>query len=214
MPRGISALRPVASQKIRSTRPLVRGRSFTDRNNEKSQLVTVIDEDSAHRVFPGQDPIGKYLRTGLSEHPVEIVGIAGRVKHSGLDPDTTAQERAQLYFPVGQLPDNFLPFAAKGITGIVRSKTSLATLMLSIRKSLNGFDSERAAFGEQRMTDAIAGSLAPRRFSLFVLGLRLGFASRGGHCLSIWRRPCGAADSSLLLSQLRGVFTLRSPQIL
>ena len=103
-------------------------------------------------------------------HPVEIVGIAGRVMHSRLDPDATAQERAQLYFPIAQLPDNFLRFAAKGITGVVRSKTSLATLMVSIRKSLSGFDSERAAFGEQRMTDAIAGSLAPRRFSLIVLG--------------------------------------------
>jgi len=150
--------------------PLLRGRSFTDRDTEKRQLVTVIDEDSARRMFPGQDPIGKYLRTGLSERPAEIVGIAGRVKHSGLDPNAAAQERAQLYFPIGQLPDSFLPFAANGITGIVRSKTSPAALMSSIRKSLSGFDSERAAFGEQRMTDAIAGSLAPRRFSLIVLG--------------------------------------------
>src|SRR5260370_3492771 len=150
--------------------PLLRGRSFTDRDTEKTQLVTMIDEDSARRVFPGQDPIGKYLRTGLSEHPVEIGGIGGRVMDWGLGPDGTAKERAQLYFPIAQLPDNFLRFAAKGITGVVRSKTSLATLMVSIRKSLNGFDSERAAFGEQRMTDAIAGSLAPRRFSLIVLG--------------------------------------------
>jgi putative ABC transport system permease protein len=71
---------------------------------------------------------------------------------------------------VGQLPDNFLPFAANGITGIVRAKTNPATLMAAIRKNLSGFDSERAAFAEQRMTDAIAGSLAPRRFSLVVLG--------------------------------------------
>jgi hypothetical protein len=34
------------------------------------------------------------------------------------------------------------------------------------RRDLNAFDSERAVFGEQRMTDAIAGSLAPRRIDL------------------------------------------------
>jgi putative ABC transport system permease protein len=45
-----------------------------------------------------------------------------------------------------------------------------AALLRSIRRDLNAFDSERAVFGEQRMTDAIAGSLAPRRFSLIVLG--------------------------------------------
>jgi predicted permease len=150
--------------------PLLRGRSFTGRDSEKSQLVTVIDEETARRVFPGQDPSGKYLRTGLFNRPVELVGIAGRVKHSGLDFDATAADRAQLYFPIGQLPTFMLPFAANGIAGIVRSKTDAAALISAVRKNLNAFDSECAVFGEQRMTDAIAGSLARRRFSLIVLG--------------------------------------------
>jgi putative ABC transport system permease protein len=149
---------------------LLRGRSFTDQDSEKGQLATVIDEDSARVVFPGQNPIGKYLHTGLFEHPVKIVGIARRVKHSELAPDAAAIERAQLYFPIAQLPDLILPFAANnGIACIVRSKIDPATLLRSIRKELDKFNSERAVFGEQRMADAIADSLAPRRFLLMVL---------------------------------------------
>jgi predicted permease len=151
--------------------PLVRGRSFTNRDTENSRLVAVIDQDSARGIFPGQDPIGKYLHTGLWDRPVEIVGIAGRVKHSQLDPDAAALQRAQLYFPIAQIPDLLLPLAANnGVTCIVRSKIEPAALLKTIRKELKTFDSERAIFGEQRMTDAIAGSLGPRRFSLIVLG--------------------------------------------
>ena len=157
--------------------PLVRGRSFNDQDTEKSQLVTVIDQDSARALFAGQDPIGKYLHTGLWDQPVRIIGIAGRVKHSDLDPGARARDQAQLYFPITQLPDFLLPFAAnEGITCIVRSKLEPAVLLKSVRAELRGFDSERAIFGAQRMTDAIAGSLAPRRFSLIVLGAFAGVA--------------------------------------
>jgi putative ABC transport system permease protein len=151
--------------------PLVRGRSFTDRDMAESPLVTVIDEDSARAIFPGQNPIGKYLHSGLGERPVEIVGIAGRIKQSDLDPDAGALQRAQLYFPLAQLPDFILPMAAhNGVFCIVRSKMEPAALLRSIRTSLASFDSERAIFAGRPMTDAIAGSLAPRRFSMIVLG--------------------------------------------
>ena len=41
--------------------PLLGGRSFTDRDTEKTPFVAVVDEDSARALFPGQNPIGKYL---------------------------------------------------------------------------------------------------------------------------------------------------------
>ncbi len=150
--------------------PLSRGRSFTDRDTDKSHLVTVIDEELARTAFPRQNPVGKHIRVNLFTRPVEIVGIAGHVKHSGLDSDAMAKQRSQLYVPISQLPDSFLPLAANAIAGIVRSKTNPATLIPSIRKNLSAFDTGRAVHSEQLMTDAIAGSLARRRFSLIVLG--------------------------------------------
>ena len=61
--------------------------------------------------------------------------------------------------------------ANNGITWIVRSNIEpTAPTETRRRHELKTFDSDRAIFGEQRMTDAIAGSLAPRRFSLIMLG--------------------------------------------
>jgi predicted permease len=149
----------------------LRGRSFTNRDTDKSPLVTIVDEELARTVFPGQDPIGKRIRVSLFERgPAEIVGVAGHVKHAGLDADATDKERLEFYFPITQLPDISLPLAIHILTGIVRSKAAPETLMRSIRTELASFDTGGAVGSEQLMTDAIAGSLAPRRFSLIVLG--------------------------------------------
>jgi len=150
--------------------PLLRGRSFTRQDTIGHPLVVIVDEELARQVFPGQNPIGKRLHVSGFEEPAEIIGIAGHVKHSGLESDATAPERWEFYFSYMQLRDDILPLAANGITGIVRSKTAPAALMGAIRQELAAFDSGRAVHDEQLMTDSIAASLAKRRFSLIVLG--------------------------------------------
>ena len=137
-------------------------------------MVAVIDEDTARAVFPGQDPIGKFLRIKpLYDRPLEIVGLAGRVKQIRLDPDAAINGFAQIYTPLDQMPDSILPIMANAFAGIVRfnarSNFDRAALLSAVRKQVNAFDGG-AVFGERWMADAIASSLAPRRFSLIVLG--------------------------------------------
>jgi predicted permease len=151
--------------------PLLRGRSFTPQDSANSSVVVIVDEELARAVFPGEDPIGKHLRIGLfgPGRPAEIIGIAGHVKHSGLDADATARVRSQFYAPIMQLPDAFLPLAANATAGIVRFQGESANVITAIRNELGVFDERRAVHSEQLMTDIVAGSLARRRFSLFIL---------------------------------------------
>ncbi len=155
--------------------PLLRGRAFSEGDTQGRPLVAVIDEDSARAVFQGEDPIGKQLHVWLHDRPVEIVGIAGRVKQARLDPDAESNQYAQLYIPIGQMPDSIVPMMANAFASLVRSKTEPAALLRELRKEVNSFDGG-AVFGEQWMTDNIAASLAPRRFSLIVLGCFAGIA--------------------------------------
>ena len=53
--------------------PLVRGRGFTAPEVSGDLPVIVISEGAAHRLFPGQDPLGKVLR---ADRPRTVVGIA------------------------------------------------------------------------------------------------------------------------------------------
>jgi predicted permease len=155
---------------------ILRGRSFTRYDTASSPLVAVVDEELARTAFPGQDPIGKRIHSAVFEmnQTIEIVGIARHVKHAGLDTDATDMVRMECYFPINQLPDRILPLAATAVAGIVRSKTAPEALLPSIRKELASFENDRAIVAERLMTDAIAASLASRRFSIIVLG---GFAS-------------------------------------
>ncbi|MBV8845919.1 MAG: SpoIIE family protein phosphatase [Bryobacterales bacterium] len=150
--------------------PLLRGRFFTAAEIDKDQRVAVVDEELARETFPGQDALGKSIRRGLSGNALQIVGIAGHVKHSGIDSDASAKFRAELYLPLSEISDRMLTGAAADVTGIVHSRVNRATLINSIRTDLRSFNGDRAVSGENLMTDAIAGSFAPRRFSLVVLG--------------------------------------------
>ena len=62
-------------------------------------------EAAPRKFFPGQNPIGKRVNVGLLGVLAEIVGVAGHVKHFGLDSDANATIQSQFYFPMMQVPD-------------------------------------------------------------------------------------------------------------
>ncbi len=66
--------------------PIVKGRSFTARDNESAApLVAIVNQSMARHRFPGEDPIGKRISFDNGERWAEIVGVAGDVREYGLD---------------------------------------------------------------------------------------------------------------------------------
>ncbi|HJT79744.1 MAG TPA: ADOP family duplicated permease, partial [Chthoniobacterales bacterium] len=88
---------------------LLRGRDFTEADNEKSQRVCLIDEDGARTWFPNTDPIGKELRIygkpGDPPKPAIVVGVVGRVIYDRL---TAKRAVPCVYVPQFQEPDSFM----------------------------------------------------------------------------------------------------------
>jgi predicted permease len=67
--------------------PLLRGRNFDARDRIGSPRVTIVSETMARRYFPGENPLGQRLKhggPGLNNPYMEIVGVVGDVKYSGL----------------------------------------------------------------------------------------------------------------------------------
>ena len=56
--------------------PLLRGRDFTERDDERAPAVVVVNETFARRYWPKQDPIGKRVRRGPDTPWLQVVGVA------------------------------------------------------------------------------------------------------------------------------------------
>ncbi|MFZ0415713.1 MAG: FtsX-like permease family protein, partial [Candidatus Acidiferrales bacterium] len=151
--------------------PLERGRFITAQDTNHSPNVIVIDEQFSKKFFPGVDPIGKLVNLSILNVQAQVVGVAGHVKHWGLDSDATAKIQAQFYFPVMQVPDQFMPLLSSGVDFVARTQGPPDSFTDPMRRAAERFNSQLVFFGPESMDDIITDSLADRRFSMILLGV-------------------------------------------
>ena len=70
--------------------PLLRGRTFNERDTKDSPRVIIIDQAMAEQYFPGEDPIGKRLGVDVGNDDEgwvmsEIVGVVARMRFHAVD---------------------------------------------------------------------------------------------------------------------------------
>ena len=70
--------------------PLLRGRTFNERDTKDSPRVIIIDQAMAEQYFPGEDPIGKRLGVDVGNDEEgwvmsEIVGVVARMRFHAVD---------------------------------------------------------------------------------------------------------------------------------
>ena len=139
---------------------MVRGRGFTEHDDERAASVAVINETMAAKYWPGEDPIGKHVKLSYNNTPPrEIVGIAADVKQTSL----TDAVSSQIYTPFVQAPWPFL-------TAVARTPAAPDAAAGSLRQALARLDPGQAA-GEIRTFDQfLARSIATPRFTAILLG--------------------------------------------
>jgi predicted permease len=148
--------------------PLLRGRSFTDADNETGNPVVLVDQTAAERYWPNQDPIGKRILQNIQNIPgvlmapqwTTIVGIVGRTKSEGLD----APYSAHIFVPSYQN-------VTLSMTIYVRAAASAESLQNTIRAAVQSVDPNLPVFGVRTMEDVVSDSLASRRFALQLMAL-------------------------------------------
>jgi predicted permease len=142
--------------------PLKRGRDVQESDDAAASRVVLIDERSAQRFWPGQDPIGK--RVGFNKTTWrEVVGVVGAVRNRGLD----VASREQIYIP-------YLQSAQPNTYYVIHASGDAAVLTPAIRAVLRDVDPRLPVFDVQTMEQRLSGSVAPRRLSA---GLLVAFAA-------------------------------------
>jgi predicted permease len=143
---------------------LVRGRSFTESDEDGKPLVAIIDESTARKYWPGIDPLGRRVRfrRDRTKPWTTIVGIVRDIKSDGLDIDGAPHIYVSTYQD-----------SNKRLSVVLRTSLSASVLEPQIRHEIQSIDPGLPLFGVASMTDVLDRSLASRRFSADLVG---GFA--------------------------------------
>ncbi len=137
---------------------LIKGRMFTESDDEKSPKVVVISQTMARRYWPNEEPLGKLIGQGPGRWR-EIVGVVKDVKHFGLDADTPPS----MYLPVLQAP-------ARAMTLTVRTSVEPESITPALRREIWASDRNLAISQVQTMDELMASSIAQQRFTFWLLG--------------------------------------------
>jgi predicted permease len=157
--------------------PLLRGRFFTNQDDNHAPNVAVVDEVFARKYFGGQDAIGKRLHMSKVDvqpgSTVEIVGVVGHVNQWGLDTDATQSLRAELYLPTMQMTDSYIANVpgGGGTFMLVRTESAPEPLLDSLRSTARQMNPEHVLYSAETMDHVVSTTLAPRRFSMILLGV-------------------------------------------
>src|SRR6202167_1368728 len=170
--RPVESLQDLRAERIRISpdyfkvlqSALLRGRSFTEDDEDGNRLVALIDESTAHKFGPIGDPRGRRVR--FARAPTKpwttVVGIVQDIKSDGLDIDGVPHIYVSTYQD-----------SSKRLSVVLRTSLPAAVLEPQIRHEIQSIDPGLPVFNVSSMNDVLDRSLASRRFSADLVG---GFA--------------------------------------
>ena len=145
--------------------PIRSGRDFRTMDREQQPRVAIVNEAFVRQLVPGQNPIGIRIDWARSNEPHEwmtIIGVAGDVKHSGLNQPVDPA----VYAPFSQNDEAWRKF----MTLVIRTRVPEASLVEDVKKQVWSLDSQIPVSGIQSMDDLLAVSVAQERFNMLLLG--------------------------------------------
>jgi putative ABC transport system permease protein len=138
--------------------PLLRGRDFDGRDLPDAPAKVIVNEAFVRQFFPGEDPLGRKLVTGMGQKISEIVGVVADT-HSV---DLNTPPRAEYYLPALQRGENFTMV-------MVRTEGDPAAFAGAVRAALREIDADQPLLNPQPYTTLIAQSFAERRLVMLLL---------------------------------------------
>jgi putative ABC transport system permease protein len=151
--------------------PIRAGRDFTEMDREGKPLVAIVNEEFVREFFPRESPLGGRVDWAQRDGPhkwMTIIGVAGDVKHSGLNQPTDPA----IYTPFSQNDERWRLW----MTIAIRTRSMSPGLIEEIKKQVWSLDSQLPASDIQTMVDMLSVSLAEQRFDMLLLTLFAGLA--------------------------------------
>ena len=155
--------------------PLLSGRRFTEADGEKSAKVALVSAATARQFWPGQDPIGKYIRVLWERERRIVVGVVGDVRQFNLAGKSPSFISGAFYTPYPQSTgmDRKLPTA---MTLILRTAANAPQLAGDLRRLVASVNPNAPLSEVRTMNAAVDASTSSSR-SLMWLFISFGAAA-------------------------------------
>jgi putative ABC transport system permease protein len=143
--------------------PLRHGRLFDE--SDGKQAVAILSEKITRLLWPGEDPIGKWIRDGDSTPATKIVGVVGDIRSSALEKEPSSA----MYLPYwqGDLVE------LSGMALMVRTDVDSQSIAGVLRDEVRKLDAEIPIAEMKTMERVVSESVSRRRFQMFIIS---GFA--------------------------------------
>jgi predicted permease len=141
---------------------LIAGRDITWDDLVNNRSVVVINQNVAHRLWPGQNPVGRIAYAGGGQP--EVIGVISDVRESNAEED----EAAQMFLPATK------QFGPEGSYLVVRSKISSASLAPSVMRTLREINPGQSASEFTPVQTLVDRATSPRRFFVLLVGVFAG----------------------------------------
>jgi putative ABC transport system permease protein len=139
--------------------PIIAGRAFEDADVDSMRNAVVISNALARQFWPGENPLGKRLRSSFDPTvSLEVVGIAGDVKERGLQ---VLEAPAMLYRMINRQ-------GGGRISLVVRSEDDNPAVVQGVTRVLQGLDPQLTVRDAQSMETLVESSLRQHRFSMYL----------------------------------------------
>jgi len=151
--------------------PLLSGRVFNRQDDAAgANSVVIISASLAQLAFPGEDPIGRRIKPGISSgnsgEPMRVVvGVVGDVKAEGL----AAPSVPESYVPYAQLP--FAPMSV-----MVRTAMAPANVVPTLTSEVQSLDNALPLLHIKTLDEYVSDSIVATRFEAVLLGIFGGLA--------------------------------------
>jgi predicted permease len=143
---------------------VIQGRGFEATDRSASPPVAVINQAARQMYWRGDDPVGQRIRLGeatmtYGKLEYEIVGVVGDTRLRNLD----EQARPQIYLAQRQT-------GWGAMTYYVRATGDLSATLESAKREVWAVDPLQDFYQTSTLETLMSSTLAPRRFSLLLLG--------------------------------------------
>lgn len=154
---------------------LVAGRDFDDRDTLAVPFVGIVSEATAARLWPGQDAIGRQLRSGsgATATTTTVIGVAADARHRGrfrFSEGAAAHEpQLDIYYPFAQRPNSLVTFG-------VRAHGDAAGLTSTVRAAIARFDPTVPVYDVESLENRMRTEESPVAFAAVLLNIYGGLA--------------------------------------